>query len=225
MTGTPGRKNNWKQDPERVKADILNIATEVFAEQGLSGARVDEIARRTNTSKRMVYYYFGDKNGLYLSVLEAAYASVRTGEGKLDLDQLDPLAALQQLVEYTFDYHRDNPTYVRLVQVENIHHASNLMRSERISRLNLSAIDKIENICSRGIAAGQIRADITPVQLHWLMTSACVFNVSNRSTFKHIYGDEIFTDSGQASLRVLVVDTVLAAVSSQSSLRVENTSH
>ena len=214
MSATPSRKSNWKQDPERVKSDILHTATEVFAARGLSGARVDEIVRKTNTSKRMLYYYFGDKNGLYLSVLEAAYARLRSGESELNLEKLKPMAALRQLVGFTFEYHRDNPAYVRLIQVENIHHAENLERSERIAQLNLSAIDNIKKLCARGIESGQFKADITPVQLHWLITSACFFNVSNSATFQHLYGDELYTDDGQIALKNLVINTVVAAVRS-----------
>ncbi len=195
-----------------MKADILATATDIFAAYGLSGARVDEIARRTQTSKRMIYYYFGDKNGLYLSVLEAAYARVRAGEDDLNLDELDPVSALRKLIEFTFDYHRDNPNYVRLVQIENIHGAEHLERSERIASLNLSAVDKLKGVCQRGIGEGLFRSDISPVQLHWLITSSCVFNVSNRATFEQLYGSDVFTEKGQDSLRRLIVDSVLGAM-------------
>jgi AcrR family transcriptional regulator len=206
------RKNSWRQDPDGVKADILATATEAFANFGLSGARIDDIARRTQTSKRMIYYYFGDKNGLYMSVLEAAYARVRAGEDALQLDQLDPVTALKRLVEFTFDYHRDHPSYVRLVQIENIHNAEHLKRSERIAALNLSAIDKLEGICRQGIGEGRFRPDMNPVRLHWLISSSSVFNVANRATFEHLYGGDAFTREGQTALRQLVVDSVLGAV-------------
>lgn len=206
------RKNSWRQDPDGVRADILSTATEIFATYGLSGARIDEIARRTETSKRMIYYYFGDKNGLYMSVLEAAYARVRAGEDALDLEKLDPVSALRCMVEFTFDYHRDNPHYIRLVQIENIHNAEHLARSERIAKLNLSAIDKLENICRKGTSEGVFRSDVSPVQLHWLITSSCVFNVSNRATFERLYGGELFTNKGQATLKELIVESVLGAV-------------
>ncbi|MGI9449044.1 MAG: TetR family transcriptional regulator [Geminicoccaceae bacterium] len=206
------KKSSWRQDPDGVKADILATATEIFATNGLSGARVDDIARRTQTSKRMIYYYFGDKNGLYMSVLEAAYARVREGEDALNLDELSPISALKRLVEFTFDYHRDNPSYVRLVQIENIHKAEHLKNSEDIAKLNFSAIDKLKNICRKGISEGLFRSDISAVQLHWLITSSCFFNVSNRASFAHLYGSDVFTTDGQVKLRNLVVELVLSAV-------------
>ncbi|MGI9509270.1 MAG: TetR family transcriptional regulator [Geminicoccaceae bacterium] len=206
------KKNSWRQDPDGVKADILATATEIFATHGLSGARVDEIARRTQTSKRMIYYYFGDKEGLYTSVLEAAYAAVRAGEDALDLDELDPISALRRLIDFTFDYHRDNPHYVRLVQIENIHDANFLQRSERNPKLNLSVIETLRRICRKGIDEGVFTSNVSAVELHWLITSSCFFNVSNRATFERLYGGDSFTDEGQRDLKKLISDAVLGAV-------------
>ena len=98
-------RGGWKQDPAGVQSNILAVATQEFAANGLSGARMDEIAEKTRSSKRMIYYYFGDKEGLYRRVLEEAYRKVREGEQNLDLDHLPPVAALRRLVEFTFDYH------------------------------------------------------------------------------------------------------------------------
>ena len=106
--GGDGTRRGWKQDPNAVRRNILQVAREVFATQGLSGARVDEIAARTRTSKRMIYYYFGDKDKLYRAVLEDAYSRMRQGEDALDLAALNPVAALRQLAEFTFDHHRHN---------------------------------------------------------------------------------------------------------------------
>ena len=195
-----------------MKADILAVATAVFAESGYSGARMEEIVRRTQTSKRMIYYYFGDKTGLYQSVLERAYARVRHGEEQLDLDPLSPSEAIRRLVEFTFDYHRANPDYVRLIAIENIHDARHLKQSATISGLNLSIIRKLEEVCRRGIASGAFRADIDPVELHWFISACCVFNVSNRATFSHLYGGALFSDSGQDRLRDRLASMVLDAV-------------
>src|SRR5918994_550957 len=94
---SPGRKN----DPERVKQDILKIATEEFARNGLAGARVNAIADRTRTTKAMIYYYFGSKEGLFAAVIEAAYGRIRAAEAALELDALGPEEALRRLVEFT----------------------------------------------------------------------------------------------------------------------------
>jgi len=206
------RKTSWKQDPEGVKADILAVATSVFAESGFSGARIDEIIRRTKTSKRMIYYYFGDKSGLYARVLEAAYARLRKGEGQLDLEALPPMDALAKLAAFTFDFHRGNPEYIRLVAIENIHHGKHLKQSEEIPKLNSQIITGLEELCRRGIEEGAFREDVNPIELHWTISAFSVFNISNRSTFSHLYGDDLFTDTGQERLRARLVSMVLDMV-------------
>ena len=107
------------QDPQGTRQNILDIASQEFALNGLTGARVDEIASRTRSSKRMIYYYFGDKEGLYVSALENAYRRVREGEAKLDIEGLPPIEALTRLVEFTFDHHHQHEEFIRMVMIEN----------------------------------------------------------------------------------------------------------
>jgi AcrR family transcriptional regulator len=112
-------KEPRRLDRERTRQAILAAAREEFAEHGLSGARVDAIAARTNSVKRMIYYYFGSKEGLYLAVLEDAYADIRRFEGELNLDQYPPVEAIRRLIEFTFDYDEAHPDFIRLVATEN----------------------------------------------------------------------------------------------------------
>src|SRR5690606_8810204 len=133
-------RSGWKQDPAGVRKNILAVAMTEFAANGLSGARIDDIAAKTNTSKRMIYYYFGDKDGLYGRVLEEAYRQVRTGEQELELDHLPPIEALRRLAEFTFDHHSMHPDFIRIVMIENIHHGAYLEQSELIRLLNAGAI-------------------------------------------------------------------------------------
>ena len=142
-------RQGWKQDPAGVRANILAVAREEFAASGLSGARIDEIAAKTRTSKRMIYYYFTDKDGLYREVLEEAYREVRAGEEALELGDLKPIEALRRLVEFTFDHHSRNPDFIRLVMIENIHDARYLARSPGIKKVNKTAIDRLERIYGR----------------------------------------------------------------------------
>lgn len=209
-----GRNNRprWKQNPAAVRANILRVAREEFAKNGLSGARVDEIAARTKTSKRMIYYYFGDKDGLYRRVLEAAYREVRAGERQLDLEGLTPEAALRRLVEFTFDHHRRNPEFIRLVMIENIHHGSYLSQSEVIRDLNSGAIEHLERVLDRGRRSGAFRPDADPLTVHWQISALCFFNVSNEATFSVIFGDELSKAEGQQRLRRWVAETVLRSV-------------
>ena len=122
------RKNN----PEKTRENILQEAIVEFVEQGLAGARVDAIAERTKTSKRMIYYYFTSKEQLYVEVLEKLYGEIRSIESRLNLDQLEPVLAIQRLVEFTFDHHDMNADFVRIVSIENIHKGVYIKRSEGI---------------------------------------------------------------------------------------------
>ena len=142
-----GRKN----DPESVQADILAVATREFSEKGLSGARIDEIAEKTRASKRMIYYYFKDKETLYLHTLEAAYQKVRLQEAELQLNHLAPIEALSRLVRFTFCHHAKNPDFIRLVMIENIHHGRYLGQSKLIQSLNAGVIDALTNVYNRGV--------------------------------------------------------------------------
>ncbi len=200
------------RDPEGVRRDILTVAMEEFSQNGLSGARIDEIAARTKTSKRMIYYYYGDKEGLYQRVLEEAYGKVRGGEHDLDLDGLDPIAALDKLCRFTFDHHRANPAFIRMVMVENIHHGRHMQTSKTIRDLNQPAIEELEKVLRRGQTEGVFREGITPLELHWQISALSFFNVSNSATFSLIFGGDLFTEEGQHRLSRHVAEMVLRYV-------------
>ena len=197
------------QDPEGTRQNIIDIASEEFALNGLSGARIDEIAARTRSSKRMIYYYVGDKEGLYLSALENAYRTVREGESRLDVEGLTPLEALQRLVEFTFDHHHKHESFIRMVMIENVHHGEYLEKSKAIRGLNVTAIDTIESVYARGVKDGSFRDGLDPLELHWQISALCFFNVSNRATFSKIFGRDVGAPKAQKSLRKAVVDMVL----------------
>jgi AcrR family transcriptional regulator len=200
------------QDPEGTRQNIIEIASEEFALNGLSGARIDEIAARTRASKRMIYYYFGDKEGLYVSCLENAYRLVREGEAKLDIKGVPPLDALRRLVEFTFDHHHQHEDFIRMVMIENIHHGEFLERSTAIRDLNVTAIGEIEALYARGVAAGLFRPGLDPIELHWQISALCFFNVSNRATFSKLFGRDFGAPDALASLRRNAVDMVLRYV-------------
>ena len=212
MTSGSGTRNGWKQDPAGVKANILAVARAEFAANGLSGARIDEIAAKTRTSKRMIYYYFADKEGLYRAVLEEAYRSVRASEEALELGDLKPDRCLRRLVEFTFDHHSRNPDFIRLVMIENIHHAHYLAQSPDIRKLNKTAIDRLKSIYEQGLAEGVFRPGIEPLELHWQISALSFFNVSNRATFAGIFGNALTRPSGQKTLSAHIVAMVLRFV-------------
>jgi AcrR family transcriptional regulator len=200
------------QDPEGVKRDILAVATTEFAANGFSGARVDVIAARTATSKRMIYYYFGSKKGLYLAVLEAAYRGIRDIESGLHLDTLEPELAMKALVGYTFDYQNSHVEFVRLVMIENIHDAENLRGSDVIQGLNVRIINSLQDIISRGRKTGKFRRDLDPIDLHMTMSALSFFNVSNRATFSAIFKVDMASAQALAIRRAQVIDVIMRYV-------------
>jgi AcrR family transcriptional regulator len=195
-------------DPEATKQNIIEVAYREFAENGLAGARIDEIAAKTKSSKRMIYYYFGGKEGLYIKVLEEAYTRIRGIERSLDLAHLPPREALERLVRVTFDHHDSNPDFVRLVMNENIHNAAYLAKSPAIQKLNARAIDSVTDVYHRGVEDGLFREGLDPVELHWQISALCFFNVSNRATFSKIFKRDLGSKKSLASLRERAVDMI-----------------
>ncbi len=208
----PKRPQTWTQDPEGVKREILAVARAEFVEKGLSGARVDEIAARTSTAKRMIYYYFKDKEGLYLAVLEEAYSRIRALERTLDLAALPPVAALTALTGFTFDYHADNTDFVRLVMTENIHHARHLKVLSKIGEINLSAIQMIADVYARGVLSGDFRSGVDPLDIHLTISALSFYNVSNRATIEQVFGHDMGAPAARQRRRASVIEAVLRFV-------------
>ena len=203
-----------QRDRDRTQAEILDVATREFAEHGFSGARVDEIAERTRTTKRMLYYYFGSKEGLFVAVLERAYAQIREAEQAIDVTDLDPVEAIRRLAELTFDHHESHPDFIRLVSIENIHRGEHVKRSESLQGLNTPAIDLIEQILTRGREAGTFRTDVDALDVHMLISSYCVFRVANRHTFGAIFGRDLRAPERRDGYRQMLGDVVVAYLSS-----------
>jgi AcrR family transcriptional regulator len=196
-------------DPERTRADIIEVATREFAEKGLAGARIDDIAAAMRTSKRMIYYYFGSKEQLYVAVLEEAYRRIRSIESDLHLQDLAPEAALRTLVAFTVDYQRANPDFIRLVMTENIHRGVFLEGSRTIQELNIPAITAVKEIYERGVKEGVFRKGIDPVDLHMSISALSVFNVANRHTFALIFKRDLDAPAAVAARRESIVEMVL----------------
>ena len=199
-------------DPEQTRRDIMVVATREFADKGLSGARIDEIAARTRTSKRMIYYYFGSKERLYIEVLEEAYRTIRNIERDVDVDRLSPERALRELVASTFDRHQQNPAFVRLVMNENLHSGKYIAQSKNIPALNVPAIDTIRRIVERGKKTGVFRKDVDPTDLHMSISALCFYSVSDRHTFSTIFKVDMTTPKALAARKKSIVATILAAV-------------
>ncbi len=211
---TPATETGRTNDPEATMADILDVATREFAAKGLAGARIDEIAAATRTSKRMIYYYFGSKEGLYVAVLEEAYRRIRHIETDMHLEDLEPETALRRLVAFTCDYQRSNPDFIRLVMNENMHHGEFLAQSRLIQQLNVPAINLLRSVYERGVREGVFRCGLDPIDLHMSISALSVFNVSNRHTFslifKHDFDDPAAIEARRDSIVEMIVRFVRA---------------
>ena len=199
-----------RNDPDQTREDILSVAAKEFSDRGLSGARVDAIAERTKTSKRMIYYYFGSKEGLYLAVLERAYQSIRRVEDGLLLGELAPEHALTKMIETTFDYDETHPDFIRLVTIENIHRAENMARSSSIAKLNVSVIETLGRILEEGFRQGAFRRRALPVDIHMLISAFCFFRVSNQYTFAKIFGIDSSSPGIRQRHRKIIVNAILS---------------
>ncbi|WP_239160680.1 TetR/AcrR family transcriptional regulator [Virgisporangium ochraceum] len=198
-----------QRDAERTRADILEVATEEFADNGYSGARVDEIAARTRTTKRMIYYYFGGKEQLYLAVLERAYAEIRAAERTVDVDHLDPVAAIRRLAEVTFDHHEAHPAFIKLVGVENAQQAQHMSHVARLVDLNSSAVDLLSQALGRGQRDGTFRGDVDALDVHMMISAFCFFRVANRHTFGALFDRDLLDPATRERYRTMLGEMVV----------------
>ena len=197
------------RDADTTRAEIIEAARAEFAARGLSGARVDDIAARTRTTKPAIYYHFHSKEELYTAVLEAAYAGMREVEQGLELDGLPAAEAMRRLVEVSFDYHAEHPDWVRLVSIENTHEARHLAGSASIGQRNAAVIGVLRGLLDRGVREGVFRAGIDPLDLHLMISSLCFHRVSNRHTWAAIFKRDLRAAEHVAAQRVMVVEAVL----------------
>ena len=200
------------RDPERTRARILEAATQEFARHGLGGARVDRIAERAGANKRMLYYYFGDKDGLFLAALEGAYARIRSAEQGLDLEQADPREALQRLVQFTWRYYLDHPEFLTLLNSENLHKGRHVRRSARVQQMHAPLVRSLARLLRRGEQAGYFRRGIDPVQLYISIAGEGYFYLSNRYTLSRIFARDLMAPRALASRARHVRQMVLNAV-------------
>jgi len=198
-----------KNDPEGLKRRILAGALATFAEFGMQGARLEQIAENAQTTKRMVIYHFGSKEKLYIEVLEQVYQAIRQHETGLNLDAMEPTLAMSKLVEASFDYHVSHPDFMRLVCTENLLRGRYITQSPRIKALNRSALDVLDAILTRGQQQGVFIREIETIDVHRLISSICVHHVSNRYTFNALFSPDNSEEESIRRNRQLAVTATL----------------
>lgn len=204
-----GTRKSRKNNPEKTREDILQVAINEFVQQGLAGARVDAIAERTATSKRMIYYYFGSKEQLYVECLIKLYGDIRKTEQSLDLESLPPEQAIRRLAEFTFDHHDHNVDFVRMVCTENIHYGEYVKKTPAIREMSSLVLQALNRTLQRGVEAGVFRAGIEVLDLHMLMSSFCFYRVSNRHTFGDIFQIDLADEQVKLRHKAMICDAVM----------------
>ncbi len=200
------------RDPERTRHKILAAATEEFARYGLGGARVDRIADRAGANKRMLYYYFRDKDNLFLAALEGSYARIRAAERGLDLEHVEPREALRRLVQFTWDYFLQHPEFLTLLNSENLHKGRHVQRSRSVPSMHTPLVETLGVVLRRGEKLGVFRKGIDPVHLYISIAGEGYFYLSNRYTLSQIFGRDLMAKKALAERARHIVDMILNAV-------------
>jgi AcrR family transcriptional regulator len=209
LKGAPIRDRTASRDPEATRAAILTAATEEFAAFGLGGARVDRIAERAGINKRMLYYYFGQKEDLFLAVLERAYAKIRGEEQNLNLTQVEPTEAVRRLIEFTWNYYIENPSFPTLLNSENLHRARHLKRSARVRELHSPFVATIADVLERGARSGIFRSGVDPIQFYISIAGISYFYLSNNHTLSTIFDRDLMAPKAQVERLTHMTEMVL----------------
>jgi len=207
-----GRPTRWQRDPEGMRLRILAAAKREFATYGLAGARVDRIAAEAGANKRMLYYHVGNKDDLYLAVLEDAYEQIREEERGLHLEHLDPPDAIARLISFTWAYFIRNPEFLALLNTENVERAANLKRSTKVKSMHSPLVEMIRTVLDRGVARGDFLTPMDPVQLYISIAALCFFYLGNCATLSVIFGRDLLSSDAKQERLDHVVGLVLAAL-------------
>ena len=200
------------RDAELTRRRILAAATAEFARKGLGGARVDEIAVRSKSNKRMIYHYFGGKEQLFTTVLEAAYLGIRTAEKELHLDELNPEIAILRLVEFTWKYYLKHPEFLTLVNSENLHRAKHLKSSKLIKDASGQFVKMVKSILDRGVETGVFRAGIDPVQLNITIAAISYYYINNHYTGSIVFERDLMSQESLGARLAFNLETILKLI-------------
>ncbi|HWD96476.1 MAG TPA: TetR family transcriptional regulator [Acidimicrobiales bacterium] len=202
-----------QRDRARTKSDILTVATQEFAEKGYLGARVDDIATLTRTTKRMIYYYYESKEGLYRAALQHAYEQIVVPVERYGIEGLAPMEAIRQVAKVTFDLHDGYPYFARLISLENMNRGRFIGGDAGIEVLPRPIIPLLRSLLKRGRAEGTVKREIDAWDVHMFISSLCFFRVNNRFTFEANFGRDLMAPRLRTRYRNMVGDAVVALLS------------
>ena len=209
-TETPAKER--QRDADRSQGAIFSAARDEFAEHGLGGARMDRIAERAGLNKRLIYYYFEDKEKLFQAVLEQTYLHIREEERKLNLLELEPATAIRRLVEFTWAYYLENPQFLTLLNSANLHKARHLQESQRARELNSPLIATLAEVLERGRREGSFRGGVDPLQLYVSIAGLSYFYLSNNHTLSAIFARDLMTPKARNERLSHMCDVILGYV-------------
>lgn len=201
-----------RRNPVNTRKKLLTAARREFAKSGLAGARVDEIAARAGVNKQLLYHYFGDKDALYLAVLEWVYEEIRSHERKLNLEGLPPEQAIKKLIESSFDHLALHPDFIVLLNDENRNRARHVRASLRIEDMHSPLVSMVSTILKQGVRAGTFRKGVNPVHLYISIAGLSYFFFSNTPTLSAIFGRDLSSATAKRARRRHVVDLVMQAL-------------
>ena len=210
-SGSGGTKPQ-RRDPAATQGKLLRAARREFARSGLAGARVDEIAARAGVNKQLVYHYFGDKDALYLAVLEWVYEEIRTQERKLNLEGLPPEQAIRKLIESSFDHLAAHPDFIVLLNDENRGGARHVRGSKRLEAMHSPLVSLVSKILKQGVRAKTFRSGVDPVHLYISIAGLSYFFFSNTPTLSAIFGKDLSSQAARRARRRHVVDLVMQSL-------------
>ena len=202
-----------KRDPEAMQRRILQAATAEFASHGYGGARVERISGRAGTVDRMLYYYFGSKEGLFRTVLEGVYERLGEAEQQLHLTETDPVKGMRQLVAFTWKYYLDHPDFIRLLNTENLHGGQHVKKSKRVKALSFPLLSIVTDLLARGAALGKFRPGVDPVQIYVTIAALGYFYLANRYTLSRFLGVDLMTASRRKAWLAHITEVVLTHIS------------
>lgn len=196
------------RDPVATRERIVRAGQQEFARGGLKGTRIESIARAAECNKALIYHYFGGKEDLFREVLEITYSDIRAAERQLNLEGEPPLAAMEKLVGFSFDYVSRHPEFIALINDANMHDGVHLTRSDKARTLNSPLVALIGTILKRGVARGEMRDGVDPVQLYISIASICYFYIANRATLSAIFALDR-SEAGLAVRRAHVIEMIM----------------
>lgn len=191
---------------------ILKAAIRIFAKHGFSGGRIEQISKLAKTHDRMIYYYFGSKEKLFIEVLETIYQRLNDAEAALEFDLADPVEAMRIIVRFNWQYYVDHPEFITLLNSENLHQGKHVKKSARVSELSSPAVNVLAKIIKAGIQQGLFRTDLRARDLYLTIAALGYFYLSNRHTLSAFLNTDLLAKKALASWQESMVDTVLRKV-------------